>query len=99
MTRYAYAEVGSALLSFGCTEPGIVEWFLAEAKKTIKAHKLKVRKLDSGELYTVYGDILIGDEWGPLRLWTIRQLCHDGWEPFAVSGSFAGLALRKRLED
>ena len=100
MTAYAYAEIwDNSHGGFTCTEPQLLEWFLAEAAKAFpasRASKIEVWGLLGGEPWNVYSnDESAGYDWHTLRGIVIRRLCGDGWEPFSRSDHC--VAFRKRV--
>ena len=70
------------------TDSQVLDWILAELKKVITNFRMsagpKDPKLPSGETYYLHIDKLQGKD-RQVGWWILKQLCLQGWEPFAVT--------------
>ena len=104
--RYGYVSVDYNLnywVTLKSTEPKLLDWLVSELKKFVPECRVQ------GSLEDLSGEIcwvdVVNVKWTKKRKgianraafwWIIRQLCHQGWEPFA-SDDYS-MALRKRLQ-
>jgi len=66
-----------------CTESGVVDWILSELRKIVPTLKVSIAELPSGDPYFWAISRLKGQD-TIIGYWVIKQLCEQGWEPFAV---------------
>jgi len=76
----------------------VLNWIFAEVQKFYPYSQIKRRsELSSGEIYGV----VIGKldyEWS-VHWWIVKQLCLQGWEPFAVGKEAHRYHLRLEVTD
>jgi len=105
MISYGYVLVGcsSEHITLISTEPEVVQWFLDEMAKAIPGHRVEVEKCLSGELYRAEvkkAGMFSGcpPKVEAVYAWVVRELCHDGWEPFSEADQWwGGMSFRKRI--
>ena len=87
MKSYRYAELYITLehgVNLCSTDSQVLDWILAELKKVKTGFRASVDKLPSGEEYSLRIDRL-GSKDLEVGWWILKQLCLQGWEPFAVT--------------
>jgi hypothetical protein len=93
MTAYKYIfvywPVGTEQLQVYCTDKTTLDWLVSEVQKYCSQVKIKdVWKLPNGEpYYCVFDKVRAKTSFGELsapsmRVWLIKQLLENGWEPF-----------------
>jgi hypothetical protein len=91
-TRVGWTEAGVFLSS---TDPDVLDWVFDDVQKFIPTATL-FRDwrgvLPSGETYSYTIQKLKGTD-RDVAWWIVKQLCLQGWEPFAVEGSTIHLRL------
>ena len=82
--RYARVRPMSEHVCLESTDSEMLERILAEVKKLIPSCSVRdKRELPSGELYFYVIYNLRGKGWS-VATWIVKQLCLQGWEPFAI---------------
>lgn len=95
MKSYKYLSVSSlweiGKLDLVSTDSQVLDWFLAELQKVFPTCSVRDEygKFPSGEKCSCCIDWPKGESWvaGLAHLWVVKQLCLQGWEPFAVHHS------------
>jgi hypothetical protein len=92
MKSYKYAELdfGAYGVHLRSTDSQVLDWILAELKKVITDFRVLADRdliipsnLPSGEKYLLCIDKL-RDKDKQVGWWILKQLCLQGWEPFAA---------------
>lgn len=97
-TRVNWTEAGVFLSS---TDSHVMDWVLDEVKKwlpTMTLFRDWRGELPSGETYTYTMQKLQGRD-RDVAWWIVKQLCLQGWEPFAAEGSTIHLRLSSSKTD
>jgi hypothetical protein len=83
--KYLSLELGVNFISVQSTDPEVVEQLLAELRKLIsfQVRALDWSKLPSGEPSVWHLD-KFKERAYPAHCWMVKQLCLQGWEPFAI---------------
>jgi hypothetical protein len=92
-TRVSWTESGVFLSS---TDAHVMDWVLDDVKNFLPTATLFKNwrgVLPSGETYTYTIQKLQGRD-GDVAWWVVKQLCRQGWEPFAVEGNTIHLRFR-----
>ena len=109
MDTYECAELqvneGRGWLDFHTTEPGLAEWVRARIEEALPGCKisgpgkeLHSSEVLSGERNNLWVSKLEVRATDVLGWWIIRQLCHQGWEPFAATERESGIRSAKSYQ-
>lgn len=106
MTKYAYFRVSWELYQGGergvylrSTDMATLEWILAKLQEAGMRYKFRrtEKYLEFDGLKPAANLKSLNDRDGTVALWIIKQLCDNGWEPFASTRNF--VALRCTIKD
>lgn len=81
------------------THSGVLDWILGELKKLIAFRMSREDQLPSGETFRCYidrfeGKRVVGEKNMHICWWIVKQLCLQGWEPFAGEDGSVHLRLK-----
>jgi hypothetical protein len=103
MKAYKYLSISTRVRGYSVaiwlesTDSQVLNWILAEVRKFYPSSWMKQRdKLPSGEVYSVEISKLKDDDCA-VHWWIVKQLCLQGWEPFAAPDVHDGYIHHLRL--